>query len=381
MRSIIVAGHVCLDLTPTLETTPAIEPGRLIGVGPLAISPGGCVSNTGLALAALGVPTQLIADAGSDELGRVLVELLAASAADTTGIARLEGRLTSYSIVVDFPGRDRTFWHHIGANADFDGRGVVDRIEAAMPTNAAPIGPEGAGGDREPILHLGYVTHLPRLYAEGGSALARLVGAASSAGATVSIDVAEIDPASEARAVDWERLLALVLPAVDIMKASVDDLTAMMPGHAGIGPIKWADLLVKLGAAVAVVTAAADGLYVRTGSEGRIREASRTLGTALDDWSNRELWVPALAARVLATTGAGDSAAAGFLAGLAQGGGPARCALLSAAAAAARISGWPIGDARQTEAEWRPSRDVRSGWTVGPDRVYHGPRDAEAHAD
>ena len=384
MRSVIVAGHVCLDLTPTLETTPAIEPGRLIGVGPLAISPGGCVSNTGLALAALGVPTQLIADAGSDELGRVLVELLAVSPADTTGIARLEGRGTSYSIVVDFPGRDRTFWHHIGANAAFDGRGVVDRIEAVMAketAEAAPVGPEGAGGDSEPILHLGYVTHLPGLYAEGGSALARLVAAARSAGAAVSLDVAEIDPAAEARAVDWERLLALVLPQVDVMKASIDDLTAMMPDRAGIGAIEWADLLVSLGAAVAVVTAAADGLYVRSGSEGRIRGASRALRTAPGDWSNRELWVPALAARVLATTGAGDSVAAGFLAGLADGDGPAGCALLSAAAAAARISGRPIGEARRIEAEVKPAADGRSGWTVGPDRVHHGPRDGKTRAD
>lgn len=333
-----------------------------------------------MALAALGVPTQLVADAGSDELGRVLVELLAASAADTAGIARLEGRVTSYSVVVDFPGRDRTFWHHIGANAVFDGSGVVERIERAargahMPTADAMAG----AGDREPILHLGYSTHLPALYAEGGAALSRLVEAARAAGATVSLDMAEIAPASEARAVDWERLLARILPAVDVMKASVDDLVAMMPGRAGSGPIEWADALIRLGAAVAVVTAGPDGLILRTGTRERIERAARALRAEPDDWPNRELWVPSLASQVLATTGAGDVAAAGFLAGLARGLGPAESAVLSAAAAATRISGRPIGQAYELAAAFvpagEPPADGRRGWPVGPDRVYHGPRD------
>ena len=125
MRPVIVAGHVCVDLTPALDAPPGMEPGRLIQVGPLAMSAGGCVGNTGAALAALGVPTHLVASAGSDELGRVLIALLAATSADTSGVSRLDGRGTSYTIVVDVPGRDRTFWHHLGANAAFDGTGVI----------------------------------------------------------------------------------------------------------------------------------------------------------------------------------------------------------------------------------------------------------------
>ena len=383
MKPVIVAGHVCLDLTPALDSSPSIEPGRLIGVGPIALSPGGCVSNTGLALAALGVPTQLVADVGSDELGRVLVELLAASAADTAGIARLEGRVTSYSVVVDFAGRDRTFWHHIGANAAFDGSGVVERIEKTARGADGPASGgarDVAGGAPETILHLGYSTHLPALYADGGAALIRLVESARRAGAMVSLDMAEIAPASEARAVDWERLLARTLPAVDVMKASVDDLVAMMPRRAGLGPIDWADLLVDLGAAAALVTAGADGLYLRTGSEARFANAARTLRRAPHEWSNRELRVPSMAQHVLATTGAGDVAAAGFLAGLAQDLGPAESALLSAAAAATRISGRPIGQAYELAAAFVPADEPPGGrprWSAGPDRVYHGPRDRE----
>ena len=398
MKPVIVAGHVCVDLTPAFDTSPTMEPGRLIAVGPLALVAGGCVSNTGLALASLGVPTQLVASAGADELGRVLVALLATSAADATGIACLDGRGTSYSIVIDVPGRDRTLWHHIGANAAFNGSGVINRIEAAAripgpdrPVGQAPAwrgeaaapgadaGPDSgiAADARDPILHLGYPTHLPALYANGGAALIRLVGDARAAGATVSIDMAEIDPASEAGAVDRESLMAQTLGSVDVMMASVDDLDAMLPHRSGLEPIAWADLLVELGVAVALVTAGADGLYVRTAPAARIRAAARPLRDALPDWASREIWAPPFTTHVVRTTGAGDAAAAGFLAGLAHGRGPARSALLSAAAAAARISGRPIGDAYELAAAIEPAGKPRSGWSIGPDRVYHGPRDRE----
>ena len=374
MKTVIVVGHVCVDLTPALDAPPGIEPGRLIQVGPLALSAGGCVGNTGLALASLGVPTQLVASVGADELGRALVDLLAASAADASGISRVDGRGTSYSIVVDVPGRDRTFWHHIGANAAFDGNGVVERVVAA-----------GAADSGDAILHLGYPTHLPALYADGGAGLIRLVSAARSAGAIVSLDMAEIDPKSEATAVDWESILARTLPAVDIVKASVDDLEAMLPGRAGAGagiaPIAWADALVDFGAAVALVTAGAAGLYLRTAPTERMGTAAQPLREALPNWASRELWAPPIATHSVTTTGAGDTAAAGFLAGLAAGCGPAESASLSSAAAAARISGRPIGDAydlaASCAASTTPARERSSGWWIGPDHVYRGPRDKE----
>jgi sugar/nucleoside kinase (ribokinase family) len=326
VKHVVVAGHVCVDLTPMLDAPPGIEPGRLLQVGPLTVSAGGCVSNTGLALAALGIPTRLVASAGSDQLGGVLIELLASGGADASGVARVQGRGTSYSIVVDVPGRDRTFWHHIGANAAFDGGGVLDRIEAGT------------------ILHLGYATHLPALYADGGAAFLRVLSGARRAGALVSVDVAEIDPTSDAAAVDWECILARALPDIDVIKASVDDLAAMLPRRRGIGPAAWADALVELGAAVALVTAGADGLYLRTGSTARITAASPPLCDSMADWANREIEVPTLANRVVTTVGAGDTAAAGFLAGLARGYGPAESATLAAAAAATRISGRPVGE-------------------------------------
>jgi sugar/nucleoside kinase (ribokinase family) len=371
VKTVIVAGHVCVDLTPALDAPPGIEPGRLVQVGPLAMSAGGCVGNTGAALAALGVTTRLVAEVGDDRLGAALTDLLAASGTDTSGVSHVPGRGTSYSIVVDVPGRDRTFWHHIGANADFVGEGVLERIAVA--------GPDGA------ILHLGYPTHLPALYADDGAALIRLVAAARSAGAIVSLDMAEIDPTSDATAVDWESLLARTLPEVDVVKASTDDLAAMLPRRAGSGggsidPAAWADVLVGLGTAVALVTAGEDGLFVRTGSRQRIRAAAVAIADKPLDWAVREIWVPPLAKRVVTTTGAGDTAAAGLLRGLAGGLGPEESTWLAAAAAAARISGRPVGDAFAIAGASEsppPAREWPSGWKLGDARVYLGPRDQE----
>jgi hypothetical protein len=41
---------------PHLASLPSTTPGSLVDVGPLTMRPGGCVANTGVALAALGTP-------------------------------------------------------------------------------------------------------------------------------------------------------------------------------------------------------------------------------------------------------------------------------------------------------------------------------------
>jgi sugar/nucleoside kinase (ribokinase family) len=311
-----------VDLIPALDGPPVMEPGRLVAVGPLRIAPGGCVGNTGRALAALGVPTQLVAGVGDDRLNEALVGLLAAAGLGVDGIASLAGRGTSYSVVMDVPGRDRTIWHHVGANEAFTGEGLGERIRAT------------GGGT---ILHLGYLTHLPGLLADVGGRMIELVAEAREAGAIVSTDVAEIDPGMAARAIDWPSLLARVLPNIDVFKASVDDLLSLGLRDEGGGPLEWARQLVAMGASVALVTAGAEGMVLATGPEVR-------LGAG---WADREMWAPPLAERVIATTGAGDAAAAGFIASLADGRGPEEALALAAAAAAARIGGKPIAEARR----------------------------------
>ena len=75
VSSAVVAGHICLDIIPEIRALPpggfnaTFLPGHLLEVGPAALSTGGPVSNTGLALHHLGIPTQLICKVGADALG------------------------------------------------------------------------------------------------------------------------------------------------------------------------------------------------------------------------------------------------------------------------------------------------------------------------
>ena len=76
----VVAGHLCLDIIPTISEGEAFEhafaPGRLVEVGRATLATGGAVSNTGVALHKLGVPTRLMGKVGDDNFGRTILDLL-----------------------------------------------------------------------------------------------------------------------------------------------------------------------------------------------------------------------------------------------------------------------------------------------------------------
>lgn len=326
MRAAVIAGHLCVDIVPELPALPTTGPGELAEVGPLRLAAGGCVANTGGNLAALGATVAVVGDVGDDELGAVLVDLLTDRGTSTDQVRRLAGRSTSYSIVLQPPGRDRSFWHHVGANAAFDGS-AVDL--------------DGAG-----LLHVGYPSLLPALTASDGDALVTLLTRARTAGVTTSLDLAVLDPDSPAMGLDWPRLLARILPLVDVITPSADDVrTALRLEPEGLD--ETADRLVGLGAAVVMVTGGPAGLALRTADAGRL-EAAGALFANEDRrrvWVDRVDFVPALEVEVRTTLGAGDAATAGLLYGLLTGLDSGTSLHLAAETAAARVAGAPIARA------------------------------------
>ncbi len=303
MRRTVVAGHVCVDLAPRLETLPRSTPGDLELVGPLGMTPGGCVSNTGGMLAALGAPVEVVGDAGDDELGRTLVRLLTTRGVDTDGIRLVPGRSTSYSVVVQPAGLDRSFWHHAGANAEFDGA-AIDLADAGL-------------------LHLGYPQLLPALAADGGAGLHALLSRARAAGLTTSLDLAVLDPASPAAREDWPALLRRVLPLVDVLTPSIDDLRPVL--RLSGDDLDAARSLVELGPAVVMVTAGSAGARLCTAGPERLAAAGAVLGEVDSPaWSDRDIRAAAPDVAVRTTVGAGDAATAGLLFGLLSGDDPER---------------------------------------------------------
>ena len=80
-NDIIVAGQICLDIILMFgdnitDLASAVVPGKCVVAENGAISTGGSVANTGLALHQLGIPTRLVAKIGADAFGKSMLQLL-----------------------------------------------------------------------------------------------------------------------------------------------------------------------------------------------------------------------------------------------------------------------------------------------------------------
>jgi sugar/nucleoside kinase (ribokinase family) len=321
LPKIVVAGHVCVDLIPQFAGAPAVVPGTLTPVGSLGLELGGCVANTGRALTRLGIPVAASARVGDDILGDAVTTLAEREGFASIDIRPVPGVGTSYSIVVETPGRDRMFWHHAGANGAFDGRDL-DLADAG-------------------ILHVGYPSLLPAMLERDGAALRELFARARQGGVVTSLDLAVATPPPDDPAL-WNRFLAAILPLTDIVSPSIDDLRSIAasvdPHWATASPQELAADLITRGAAVAMVTAGARGMSLATASDTRLSDAGRLLRD-LAGWADvRWQLPPAPLGRIVSTNGAGDAASAGLLAGIARGLAPDAALQLAAESAAFVIS-------------------------------------------
>jgi sugar/nucleoside kinase (ribokinase family) len=322
MRRALVVGHLCADLRPKLAGGERIIPGEIAEVGSLIIRPGGCVANTGGDLAALGAPVCLCADLGDDELGSGTLKSLKQLGADCEGVRQVAGQTTSYSLVFEPPGADRSFWHHVGANASFDGR-RVDPVRADL-------------------VHLGYPALLPLMYADGGNRLEELLTRVREAGATASLDLSTIGPGSPAAQVDWSSLLHRTVPLVDVFSPSVDDLVSALGILRPASAVQVRELglrLLNLGAAVVLLTNGALGMHLFTAGEERLSRAGRCLSELAGSWADGEFYLPAGASRPMVTTGAGDAATAGLLYGVLTQSAAEEAVSMAASAAAFKVAG------------------------------------------
>ncbi len=323
MQPIAVAGHLCVDLDPELPQDVGLRPGQLIEIGPLRMSLGGAVGNTGRELHRLGVPVRLSAVVGEDALATYVRNTLHDLGQSVDGVISVSGQTTSYSFVLEPPGVDRTFWHNVGANSVFDGSAVdVQGID---------------------VLAVGYPSVLPALLVDDGAPLDSLLSRAKSAGVTTSLDLCFVDRNAPAGQLNWVLLLERWLPRTDVFSPSVDDLLSAFGRDDDVSDSLIDELLdfgLQGGVAVMAMSAGERGLYVRTAGLDRLRQAGRGLGAVADEWANQSVHVPAMWQQEPVTTkGAGDASTAGLLFGIAQGLSAADAARLASACAAVVVSG------------------------------------------
>ena len=175
----VAAGHLCLDIFPNFEHLSNFQfeswcrPGRLIIIGAATFSSGGSVSNTGLALHFLGIPTRLIAKVGKDPFGQILMGVISQRDPGLTeGFQVDPDAVTSYTIAISNKAIDRILLHCTGANDTFN----ADDIDYRLVEKSA-------------LFHLGYPPILRQMFLEGGRYLVEVMQKAKATGATTSLDM------------------------------------------------------------------------------------------------------------------------------------------------------------------------------------------------
>lgn len=396
MNEIVVAGHLCLDIFPAFspdrsDALTTFLPGKLYDVGPIRFATGGTVSNTGLACVRFGAPTRLLALIGGDLIGREILDRIKGHGGPVDRISIRPDLSTSYTVVLEPPGTDRIFFHHPGTNDHF---------------NASCIDVPGLAGAG--LFHFGYPPLMKSMFEAEGEELIRIFRQARQTGVVTSLDMALPDPASPSGQAPWDRILAGVLPFVDLFLPSIEELLYMLDrprflerrDRAGARNLvdvitaedasSVAERALSLGAGAVLIKCGYRGLYLRTAGGSRLDAACHRLGMNPKSWANRELWQPCFhVPRVVGTTGAGDSAIAGFLCACGRGESAPSALRYSSAAGSFNVT---QADSLSGLVSWdEMTAALKKGWVLDPLDIHtpgwrfdssagqwHGSRDAGA---
>lgn len=347
-KSIVAAGHICLDITPSIpeKSSSGIQeylvPGRLINVGEADIHTGGSVANTGLAMKILGADVTLAGKIGADAFGDMIVSVTSKYDA-SSGLIRSPGDSTSYSVVLAVPGTDRIFLHNPGANDTF----CADDLPMDAIKNAA-------------LFHFGYPPLMKRIYENNGEELVKIMRAAQEAGAATSLDLAAVDPDTPAGKADWKKILSNALPYVDIFEPSIEellfmldrtkyeelrknnpdsDLTEIVDLERDIMPL--GKTCMELGAKIVLIKCGVPGMYYCTASSEKLGRISPRLGLDAEVWADKSGFETSFVPdKVLSGTGAGDTSVAAFLTSILNGCTPEQSVSYAAATGACCVSSY-----------------------------------------
>lgn len=345
-KKVICAGHICMDITPVFpekkvgRLTDILQPGKLLQVGAADIHTGGSVANTGLAMKLLGADVSLMGKIGGDAFGDIVMGIVSRYGAGADMIRDPE-ESTSYSVVIAVPGTDRIFLHNPGANNAFYAADIPEErlCEATH-------------------FHFGYPTLMASMYRNEGAELTKIMKRAHDAGCSTSLDLAAVDPDTEAGRADWKGILSRTLPYVDFFVPSFEELCYMLDRNrydelqeraAGgdicdvldlnkdIRPV--ADQCMEMGAKVLLLKCGAPGMYLRTAQEEKLQSVSKRNGLDAVLWSDRDQFERSYRPdRILSGTGAGDTSIAAFLTAMLDGESPDMCLHLAAATGASCVA-------------------------------------------
>lgn len=324
-KKAVIAGHICIDITPIFPESAVgsvqrlLEPGKLVQVGAADMHTGGAVANTGIAMKLMGIDVKLAGKIGADPFGSNILSILKKYDAQKDMIVD-EQASTSYSIVLAVPGTDRIFLHNPGANDSFCKNDLdPDKLSDVQ------------------LFHFGYPPLMRKMYENDGEELVGMFREIHGRGIITSLDFAAVDPESEAGKQDWEKILRRVLPYVDFFVPSMEELSFMVDrklyqewqeraaGRDIAEVIRkeeiyhLGELLTEMGASNMLIKCGSCGFYYHMADSKKLAPVEKRLGRSLEDWYEKEGFEPCYRPeRVLSGTGAGDTMIAAFLAALLQ---------------------------------------------------------------
>jgi sugar/nucleoside kinase (ribokinase family) len=264
---IALGVHVVDVLVRPVEAIPEGQGGVL--VEQIRITPAGSAGGTAITLAKLGARVRSAGAIGQDELGEVLLELLARFGVDTSLLVRRQDVQTSASVLPIRSDGSRPAFHVVGANATY--------ASADAPWDDIA---------RADFLHLGAPEFM------GGEEAARILSFAREHGTVTSADL--LAPGEQAAAIaDW---VAPALQHLDYLLPNEEQVLGLTGAE---NVVSGCQELVSRGVGCVAATCGAEGAVV---VDGQGQEH-----------------VPALAVEVVDTTGCGDAFSAGFLRGLSLG--------------------------------------------------------------
>lgn len=367
-KKVIVAGHICIDITPVFpdKKTKKIEevllPGKLLQMGKAEVSTGGAVANTGLAMKILGADVTLMGKLGCDEFGDMICGILDKYDA-SKGMIRADDVSTSYSVVLAVPGIDRIFLHNPGANDCFHAKDISD---SALQDVA--------------LFHFGYPTLMKSMYEKDGEELIALFQKVKSAGCATSLDLSAVDPDSDAGKADWEGILTKVMPYVDFFVPSVEelcfmidkerflswqnrakgrDITEILDPKTDIQPL--AEKCMELGAKILLLKCGAPGMFFCTAGRDMLHKIGSAVSLDLDAWADKRIFEKSyVPEKILSGTGAGDTSIAAFLTSMLLGESPEMCLHLAAGTGASCVASYDALSGLKSFDELK--QKMKDGW-------------------
>jgi len=367
-KKVIAAGHICLDITPIFppnkasQLTDVLSPGKLLNVGEADVHTGGSVANTGLAMKILGADVTLMGKVGEDAFGGMVGSILNKYGVGD-GLLVTKGESTSYSVILAIPGIDRIFLHNTGANDTF----CAEDIPWEGLKDAS-------------LFHFGYPPLMKSMYQNGGTELIKIMKQVKECDVITSLDFASIDPASEAGAADWEKILEEVMPYVDFFVPSVEelcymldrerflewqkraagrDITEILDLEKDIKPL--ADQCMDFGAKVLMIKCGAPGMYYRTADKLTLWKICDKLNLDGNQWADKEGFEKSYEPeKVLSGTGAGDTSIAAFLTAVLEGYSPEDAMHLAAATGASCVEAYDALSGLKSFEELETK--IKNGW-------------------